>query len=222
MSNPMPVGTTKGPGETPHEYVFVAADPEQLVKYGEFVYYETAVEGETRPILGRVSKRVPLRLYPDTFLSDPTVSPAQVADLLGYDHEPHELFEITVAILGYFDPVMGFVNPRVPPPSGTPIYVATNEHLGQVLCRLRTGEIGGVHIGSLLSRPRGAVPIVLDARGFTSTHMAIIASTGSGKSYLAGVVLEELMRPNNRAAVLVIDPHAEYDTLTEMQGHPGF
>jgi len=222
MSNPMPVGTTKGPGETPHEYVFVAADPEQLVKYGEFVYYQTAVEGETRPILGRVSKRVPLRLYPDTFLSDPTVSPAQVADLLGYDHEPHELFEITVAILGYFDPVMGFVNPRVPPPSGTPIYVATNEHLSAVLCSLGPGDIGGVHIGSLLSRPRGAVPIVLDARGFTSTHMAIIASTGSGKSYLAGVVLEELMRPNNRAAVLVIDPHAEYDTLAEMQGNRVF
>lgn len=222
MSNSMPIGTTKGPGETPHEYVFVAADPEQKVKYGEFVYYETLFENDVRPILGRVSKRVPLRLYPDTFLSDPTVSPAEVADLLGYDHEPHELFEITVAILGYFDPLMGFVNPRVPPPSGTPIYIAADAHLGQVLCKLGPGDVGGVHIGSLLSRERDAVPIVMDARGFTSTHMAIIASTGSGKSYLAGVVLEELMRPYNRAAVLVIDPHAEYETLVDMQGNPAF
>ena len=59
-----------------------------------------------------------------------------------------------------------------------------------------------MHIGSLLSRGEGAVPIALDAASFTSTHLAIIASTGSGKSYLAGVILEELMRPCNRAAVL--------------------
>jgi len=222
MTDEIPIGTTKGPGETAHEYVFVASDPEQQVKYGEFVYYEAKVDGAHQRILGRVSKRVPIRLYPDTFLSDPAVSPAQVADMIGYDDEPHELFEITVAILGYFDGAMGFVNPRVPPPSGTPIYIASDAYLGRVLCKLSPGAIGGVHIGSLLSRSRGAVPIVLDARGFTSTHMAIIASTGSGKSYLAGVVLEELMRPNNRAAVLVIDPHAEYDTLAEMQGNPAF
>ncbi|NLT72936.1 MAG: ATP-binding protein [Chloroflexi bacterium] len=222
MPNSSPIGTTKGPGETPHEYTFVAADPEQRVRYGEFVYYEAGVDNEQRQILGRVSKRVPLRLYPDTFLSDPAVPPAVVADLLGYDDEPHELFDITVTILGYFDPVMGFINPRVPPPSGTPIHIASDAQLGGVLCRLAPGDTGAVHIGSLLSRQRDAVPIVLDARGFTSTHMAIIASTGSGKSYLAGVVLEELMRPHNRAAVLVIDPHAEYHTLTDMQGNRAF
>jgi uncharacterized protein len=36
------------------------------------------------------------------------------------------------------------------------------------------------------------------------------------------VLLEELMRPNNRAAVLIVDPHGEYDTLTEMEGAPAF
>lgn len=222
MSHTAPIGTTKGPGETPHEYLFIAADPEQRLKYGEFVYYETEVEGTPHEILGRVSARAPLRLYPDTFLADPTVPPQEIADLLGYEHEPHELFQITVTILGYHDPVMGFVNPRVPPPSGTPIYIAADAMLGGVLCKLGAEARGAVHIGSLLSRRRDAVPIVLDARGLTSTHVAIIASTGSGKSYLAGVMLEELMRPYNRAAVLVIDPHAEYDTLREMQGHPAF
>jgi len=92
MTDEIPIGTTKGPGETAHEYVFVASDPEQQVKYGEFVYYEAKVDGAHQRILGRVSKRVPIRLYPDTFLSDPAVSPAQVADMIGYDDEPHELF----------------------------------------------------------------------------------------------------------------------------------
>jgi hypothetical protein len=216
------IGTTKGPGETPHEYTFVAPDPQQRVKFGEFVYYEAELAGERKPILGRVTGRVPLRLFPDTFMADPAIPPQAIADLLGFEQGVHELFEITATILGYYDPVMGFVNPRVPPRSGAPIYIVPDQMLAEVLCRYSPGQLGAVHIGSLLSRPGANVPIVLDARGFTSTHLAIIASTGSGKSYLAGVILEELMQPHNRAAVLVIDPHAEYDTLVEMQDHPRF
>lgn len=217
-----PIGTAKGPGEKPHEFTFVAPDPEQRIKFGEFVYYEATIEGQRRQIFGRVSSRVPLRLFPDTFMADPAIPPQAVAELLGFEQGVHELFQITATILGYFDPTMGFVNPRVPPRSGAPIYIVPDEVLAEVLCRCKPGELGSVHIGSLLSRPGANVPIVLDARGFTSTHLAIIASTGAGKSYLAGVILEELMRPYNRAAVLVIDPHAEYDTLAEMPNHPDF
>jgi hypothetical protein len=36
-----PIGTVKGPGETPNEYTFIAPDPERRVKHGEFVYYVT-------------------------------------------------------------------------------------------------------------------------------------------------------------------------------------
>jgi len=218
----IPIGTAKGPGETPHEYTFVAPDPEQRVRYGEFVYYEAQVEGQTRAILARVTRRTPLRLYPDSFMTNPLIPPSEVAALLGYEEQAHELFEIAAATLGYFDPIMGFVNPRVPPRSGMPIFIAPDAMLAEVLCRRKPGEMGAVHIGSLLGRAKDRAPIVLDARGFTSTHLAVIASTGAGKSYLAGVILEELMKPYNRAAVLVIDPHAEYDPLTELQGHPAF
>jgi hypothetical protein len=216
-----PIGTTRGPGETPNEYTFVTRDPEQRVKYGEFVYYCSPVEGQDRQILARVSQRLPIQLYPDTFLADPTVAPQEVGQLLGYD-QASELFQISATILGYYDGTLGFVNPRVPPPAGAPIYIAPDAMLQDVLCRLEPDDRGAIHIGSLLSRARGRVPIALDARGFTSTHLAIIASTGSGKSYLAGVILEELMRPSTRAAVLVIDPHGEYDTLADMEGDARF
>jgi len=222
MRDDVPIGTTKGPGETPHEYTFIAPDPEQRLKYGEFVYYEAEIDGDTRSILGRVSKRMPLRLYPDSFMADPAIPPQAIADLVGFDQDTHDLFEITATILGYYDLSMGFVNPRVPPRSGAPIYIAPDEMLGTVLCKRKPKEVGAIHIGSLLSRSEGSVPVVLDARGFTSTHLAIIASTGSGKSYLAAVILEELMQPHNRAAVLIVDPHGEYDTLDEMQGQPEF
>ena len=139
--------------------------------------------------------------------------------MIGYAGHDHELFEIGVVILGYYDERLGdFVNPRLPPRAGTPIYIADDEMLAHVLSKRAIGQTGAAHIGSLLSRPAGEVPIAVDLRAVTSTHLAIIASTGSGKSYLAGVLIEELMLPHNRAAVLIVDPHGEYDTLTQMQG----
>jgi hypothetical protein len=90
------IGTTKGPGESAHEYTFVSPDVKREIKTGEFVYYETQVEDEMRQILGRVTDRVPLRLYPDSFMADPAVSPAEVAAMLGFLEQQHELFEVTV------------------------------------------------------------------------------------------------------------------------------
>ena len=213
-----PIGTTKGPGEAAHEFTFITPDRDEAVKAGEFVYYQATIDGQPRPVFGRVSGRRPARLYPDAFLADPTVAPEAVAGMVGYAMEPPELFEVAVTTLGYYDPdLRDFVNPRLPPRPGCPIYIATDEMLAQVLNRLQPGQVGAAHIGALLSRPGGGVPVVVDARAITSTHLAIIASTGAGKSYLAGVLVEELMAPHNRAAVLIIDPHAEYDTLAEMQ-----
>jgi uncharacterized protein len=37
---PQPVGITKGPGESTHEYTFVSRDDAQELKNGEYVYYE--------------------------------------------------------------------------------------------------------------------------------------------------------------------------------------
>ena len=218
-----PIGTTKGPGETAHEYLFITPDRKETVKVGEFVYYQARVGDQDRRVLGRVTGRRPVRLFPDGFLADPDVPPDEIAAMVGYTERDHELFEVTVGVLGYYDEALGdFVNPRLPPRIGTPITVADNEMLAAVLSKRRKDEIGAAHIGSLLSRPQGEVPIAVDLRAITSTHLAIIASTGSGKSYLAGVLLEELMSPRNRAAVLVVDPHGEYDTLTQMAGLDAF
>ncbi|OUC08996.1 hypothetical protein RY27_05645, partial [Litorilinea aerophila] len=65
---PVCVGTVKGPGETPHEFTFIAPDPDRRVKHGEFVYYLTQVDGQERRILGRVTGRESVRLFPDSFM----------------------------------------------------------------------------------------------------------------------------------------------------------
>ena len=217
------VGTVKGPGETLHEFTFIAPDPDRQLKHGEFVYYTAPVDGRERQILGRITDRAAVKLFPDAFMSDPSVPPHTVAAMLGYESEATELFELTVTVLGYYDErLQDFTNPRVPPQGGAPVFIAADETLAELLSRGRRGELGSAYIGDLLSRDPGAVPVALDVRGFTSTHLAIIASTGSGKSYLAGVLLEELLMPYNRAAVLVIDPHGEYDTMQQVQNMESF
>ncbi len=217
------VGTVKGPGETLHEYTFIAPDPQRQLKHGEFVYYTAPVDGSERQILGRITARAAVKLFPDTFMADPSVPPQTVAAMLGYESDATELFELTVTVLGYYNEYLhDFTNPRVPPQGGAPIFIAEDALLTELLSRGRQGEVGSAHIGDLLSRDPDAVPVALDVRGFTSTHLAIIASTGSGKSYLAGVLLEELLMPYNRAAVLVIDPHGEYGTLQQIHNLPIF
>jgi DNA helicase HerA-like ATPase len=193
------------------------------VRHGEFIFYNATIEGAQQRILGRIAGRVAVKLFPDSFMADPGVAPAEVAELIGYDGADSELFELTVQVVGYYDETMReFINPRVLPAGGAPIYIAEDEYLTKVLNRRHGQPAGLVGLGSLLSRRPEAVPVTLDATGFTSTHLAIIASTGSGKSYLAGVLLEELLMPHNRAAVLIVDPHAEYTTLQEVANKKEF
>src|SRR5256714_6253997 len=215
-------GTVKGPGELPHEFLFITTDHKRA-RIGEFVYY-TARDGlEIRQILGHITSRRLVRNLPDSFLSDPQTPPSIVSSLIGLDGEGCEIYEITVETIGYFSRSLSdFVNPRIPPNPGDPVFLASSETLADVLSPKRIGEVGSAHLGSLLTRESGEVPVVLSIKDVVSTHLAILASTGAGKSYTAGVLLEELMMPHNRAAVLIVDPHGEYDTLTSIQGDARF
>src|SRR5918997_1572444 len=132
-------GTIKGPGERPHEYLFITADALRA-RNGEFVYY-VARDGDTeRRIIGNVTSRRLVRQLPDSFLSDPETPPAVVSSLIGLDGEGCELYEITVETIGYFHPKLGdFVNPRIPPRPGDPVFLASSETLAQCLSPKRAG-----------------------------------------------------------------------------------
>ncbi|MCY3801899.1 MAG: ATP-binding protein [Chloroflexi bacterium] len=212
----LPIGTTKGPGESAGDFTIVTPDREGVVKIGEFIYYWDEVDGGRRRIFGRVASRAHLKLYPDAFMADPATSPGEVARILGFESADSELYEVNVSIMGHFSGTMGFVNPRIAPRPGLPVFLAEPETLAPILSSKNPGETGAVHVGSLLTRGDGEVPVSMDADEFANTHLAIIAGTGAGKSYLAGVIVEELLRPNNAAAVLIIDPHQEYDTLGQI------
>ncbi|MBF2074213.1 MAG: ATP-binding protein [Synechococcales cyanobacterium C42_A2020_086] len=226
LSSPYPIGTVKGPGENANQYVFITADNRQ-VKIGEFVYYE--VHRPKDPylpnclqILGKICDRCLIDHLPDRIFADTEISPEAIAALVGFVHPNPEIYEVTVEVIGYFHPALGFMNPRLTPDPGVKVYLASDESLKRVLSKKQPGEVGAAHIGSLLLREAGAVPVALDVKELVSTHMAILAGTGSGKSYTAGVLVEELLLPHNRAAVLIFDPHGEYGTLAQMRGHTAF
>jgi DNA helicase HerA-like ATPase len=215
-------GTVKGPGKLPHEYLFITRDNKRT-RIGEFVYYEADSGGELRQIVGTIKSRSLVRGLPDTFLSDPATTPAAVASLIGFAHDDLEIYEITVETVGYFSESLGdFVNPRIPPTPGDRVHLASSSTLSRMLSPRKLAENGSAHVGSLLTRGQGEVPVVLSVKDVVSTHLAILASTGSGKSYTAGVIVEELMRPYNRASVLIVDPHGEYDTMMSIQGDEQF
>lgn len=220
------IGTVKGPGENGNQYVFITAD-NRHVKIGEFVYYEvraleTGAAQSALRILGKISARCLIDHLPDRIFADTEISPEAIAALVGFTYANPEIYEVTVDVIGYFDPGLGFMNPRRTPDPGAKVHLADDEMLKRILNKRRPGQVGGAHIGALLLREGGTVPIALDVKELVSTHMAILAGTGSGKSYTAGVLVEELLLPHNRAAVLIFDPHGEYNTLAEMQGHAAF
>ncbi|MGH9821880.1 MAG: ATP-binding protein [Blastocatellia bacterium] len=215
------VGTVKGPSERPSEFLFITTDNDHT-RVGEFVFYQAKSARGERQIIGNITERQLARSLPDSFLADPTTPPAQIAAMIGLAEENRELFEIVVSIIGFFDDALeDFVNPRIPPNPGQQVFLAPSELLARVLSRRRRGEAGGAYVGSLLTRePEGSpdeVPIVLSVKDIVSTHLAVLASTGAGKSYTASVLIEELMQPTNRSSVLVVDPHGEYDTLQEIK-----
>ncbi len=106
----------------------------------------------------------------------------------------------TVETLGYLD--NGTVKfPRNPPLPGEKVYRAPKD----LLERFYRVDRMPLHIGSLLTRDD--IEIYLDPRGFLR-HLAILAQTGAGKSYTAGVLIEELYRRG--ASMVIIDAHADY------------
>lgn len=207
-----PIGLVKGPSESHHEFRFITPD-KTVLKTGEYVYYLH----NNRKVICRVTRRSPLRLYPDIYLSKPEVNPQRITRALGINAREFELFDIRASIMGYFDSRIGFINPRIPPKPGEEVFLAENDTIQEVLMKKKESDVGSINVGYLLNREED-VPVVLDASMVTSEHMCILASTGSGKSYLSGVVVEELLKPNNSAAVLVLDPHGEYHTLNEIEG----
>jgi DNA helicase HerA-like ATPase len=115
-------------------------------------------------------------------------------------------------VLGYLGPVVEGAENRVLMPRravtpGNPIHIAPSELLAKFYAYPPEASL---YVGNLISRPE--VPVHLRINGLRR-HVAILAQTGAGKSYLSGVLIEELM--TRGATIVVIDPHADYVFLSQ-------
>ncbi|MBS1263400.1 MAG: DNA double-strand break repair helicase HerA [Methanonatronarchaeales archaeon] len=102
--------------------------------------------------------------------------------------------------------------PRSPLSPGDRVYPADEELLEGVL---GLGE-GSLYLGLLENTD---IPVRLEAASLVKKHCSILARTGSGKSYAAGVLMEELMESG--VPILVIDPHGEYGSLRSPNSRKG-
>ncbi|MBS7626483.1 ATP-binding protein [Candidatus Bathyarchaeota archaeon] len=119
------------------------------------------------------------------------------ARILGYIHSDEQAKQRRILL------------PRRAVVPGRPVYVAPEPLLRDFYS---AGEGDGLYVGRLINRTD--VPVYISASGF-KRHLAIIAQTGAGKSYCAGVLIEELLK--NGATLLIIDPHADYVFLSRIK-----
>jgi len=123
----------------------------------------------------------------------------------GEDVDFEDRVSAKVNIIGYRDKKGLLQVPRAPFKAGQPLYVAEEKLIRDVL-GLHKQE--GAFVGKLNGHD---IDIYLDINSMVQKHISILAKTGGGKSYIAGVFIEELMKHD--VTVMILDPHGEYHSL---------
>jgi uncharacterized protein len=112
-------------------------------------------------------------------------------------------------LVGYKDPTTSQIKiPRRALDPGAKVETVDYYFLSQFY---EFDEQTSLHIGNLVGYEQGenTVPVYLDINRLVTEHLAVLAMTGSGKSYTVGRIIERLVVLNN-GSVVVFDPHGEY------------
>jgi len=115
----------------------------------------------------------------------------------------------TLELVGYRDPISRQIKiPRRPLDPGASVETVDFQFLSDFY---EFNEHTSLHLGNLVGYERGenTVPVFLDVNKLVTEHLAVLAMTGSGKSYTVGRIIERLVTINN-GTVVVFDPHGEY------------
>ncbi len=107
-------------------------------------------------------------------------------------------------IIGYRDKGLTKAPRRVIEPDSI-VYKADQELISDTLGL----EENGLRIGNLETNEE--IDIYVNKDSFYK-HFAVLAQTGAGKSYLTGVLIEEMLEKD--LPVLIIDPHGEFNSLS--------
>ncbi|MFH0714816.1 MAG: ATP-binding protein [Candidatus Diapherotrites archaeon] len=113
--------------------------------------------------------------------------------------------------LGVYSKEGRIKRPTFPPSPGAKVRLASAQKLKDFMGM----KEDGLHLGEISYHD---VPVNVNLSRLLQKHLAILAMSGAGKSYLVSVLLEELLeRPKEkgRMAVVVLDPHGEYASFAQ-------
>lgn len=119
----------------------------------------------------------------------------------------------TIELVGYRDNYGQIKIPRRPLNPGEKVYGVDYEFLSKFY---KFDENTSINIGNLIGYDKGnnIVPVYLDVNKLVTEHLAVLAMTGSGKSYTVGRIIERLVAEMN-GSVVVFDVHGEYGKAFE-------
>ncbi|HEQ78860.1 MAG TPA: DUF87 domain-containing protein, partial [Euryarchaeota archaeon] len=114
-----------------------------------------------------------------------------------------------VRIIGYRDERGLLQIPRTPMKAGIFVRKSDDDFISKIV-----GLKGDVATGAYIGILRGHdVKVFLDINSLVQKHLSVLAKTGGGKSYITGVIIEELMKHD--VTVIIMDPHGEYGSMRD-------
>ncbi len=174
---------------------------------GEFVRiaHQERENDPNMDVLGRI-----VSLSRNSILFNPALGEGiSEVELLPHSKVSGETVYGTIELVGYKDTYTGEIRiPRRPLNPGTKVFSVDYDFLTKFY---DFSEDTSIHLGNLVGYEKGenVVPVYLDANTLVTEHLAVLAMTGSGKSYTVGRIIERLVSQLN-ASVVVFDPHGEY------------
>ncbi len=103
-----------------------------------------------------------------------------------------------------------------PPRHFAPVYPLPEAEVAELLAPRGAGP--HLSVGHVRGYPN--IPAMLDANRLVTQHCAILAATGGGKSWLAGLLAEEAFLASG-IPIIIIDPHGEYSSMQVPRGPEG-
>ncbi|AEE92429.1 conserved protein of unknown function [Tepidanaerobacter acetatoxydans Re1] len=200
------IGNTGNPND-----LKIALENSFSAKRGEFVkikHRETEEDGDTY-VLGRI---VSISRSNILYNSNMGEGLSSLEILPGAQITGETLFG-TIELVGYRDNYGQIKIPRRPLNPGEKVYGVDYEFLSKFY---KFDENTSLNIGNLIGYDKGSniVPVYLDVNKLVTEHMAVLAMTGSGKSYTVGRIIERLVAEMN-GTVVVFDVHGEYGKAFE-------
>ncbi|MFH1448336.1 MAG: ATP-binding protein [Candidatus Micrarchaeota archaeon] len=189
------ISTFEGPST--NEFSFVISNP--VVRKGQFIQSEN----EDGLLIGIVSDILRSNRYFER--AESVAEYERSGAMPNFPTEDWEYMIATARALGVFKED-NLIRATIPAAPGKKVETVDDG----MLKRFLGFDEDGLNLGKLGTH---AVDVKVSLNGLLQKHLSILAMSGAGKSYLSGVILEELLdrkAEQGRIGVVVFDVHGEY------------